>query len=419
MSPQRILLGKLLGEPALAYLLAVASIPLAVWCWILGVEGVSLPVLLLLYVNLGTTTLLFGCAGLMQPLELTGSKTSTGGPGSAGGWGIVALIFLPQLVIHARSLLAKSWSGAALGLLTPIPIFLGLVHGDLWLDSLSFFGIQIPFLVVTPVTQLLLASVFFSAMVRRLINPLNTSLSKRTAYNILLVVDLLTAAALFEPAFSATPIEQRCAGFCLVHLFACLWLTIMVTPWRESLHSWVWRFRGRTSPALDLWLGERTQNILVLFTFAAIGIVTLLLLVALPASLQENSAAAFPGHQEITWQAGVTALLVIALGIVCQFALFVSGRTGTGVFLTFVTILVLPVFLFGHYYQVDLLMALSPIAYYSSWLSGTPSPSVLPLLCEYALLALLGWFAIRRRLGRLQAIVNGKLGIMGVQTPVR
>src|SRR5262249_30681723 len=60
LSPKQILLGKLLGEPAIAYLLAIATIPLASFCWILGVPGLSLDVLLLLYVNLATSTVLFG-----------------------------------------------------------------------------------------------------------------------------------------------------------------------------------------------------------------------------------------------------------------------------------------------------------------------------------------------------------------------
>src|SRR5258708_7255508 len=41
MSPQQILIGKLLGEPAVAYLLTIASFPLAAWCVAMGVAGVS------------------------------------------------------------------------------------------------------------------------------------------------------------------------------------------------------------------------------------------------------------------------------------------------------------------------------------------------------------------------------------------
>src|SRR6266481_9259208 len=63
LSPRQILLGKLLGEPALAYLLAVATVPLAVWCWLFG--GVTFEVLVLVYVTLATSTLLSGSFGLI------------------------------------------------------------------------------------------------------------------------------------------------------------------------------------------------------------------------------------------------------------------------------------------------------------------------------------------------------------------
>src|SRR5437879_5584091 len=87
LSPWQIVLGKLLGEPALAYLLAIASIPLTAWCWMLGVEGVSLLVLLLMYVNLARSTVLLGSLGLLQPVDPSPGRTSTRrGPGPLG-WG--------------------------------------------------------------------------------------------------------------------------------------------------------------------------------------------------------------------------------------------------------------------------------------------------------------------------------------------
>src|SRR5262249_23132404 len=76
LSPAQILLGKLLGESALAYLLAIATIPLAVFCWTLGVVGLSLDVLLLLYGNLFTITFLFGTLGLLQRLEPAGRRST-------------------------------------------------------------------------------------------------------------------------------------------------------------------------------------------------------------------------------------------------------------------------------------------------------------------------------------------------------
>src|SRR5437667_4134842 len=69
LRPRQILLGKLLGEPALAYLLLIATIPLAVWCWAVGVPGLSFLELVLLYVNLLTTTILLGTMGLRDRPE--------------------------------------------------------------------------------------------------------------------------------------------------------------------------------------------------------------------------------------------------------------------------------------------------------------------------------------------------------------
>ena len=48
LSPVQILLGKLLGEPMLAFFSIIPTIPIAVYCClILGVEGMNLPNLLL------------------------------------------------------------------------------------------------------------------------------------------------------------------------------------------------------------------------------------------------------------------------------------------------------------------------------------------------------------------------------------
>ena len=120
LSPRQILLGKLLGEPALAYLLAIATVPLAAYCWTLGVPGVSLGVLCLLYLNLASTTFLFGTLGLLQRLE-PGSSRARAGTGTALGSAIVlGFMTVPPLFAKAASLLSVPWSAAAVGLLVGI-----------------------------------------------------------------------------------------------------------------------------------------------------------------------------------------------------------------------------------------------------------------------------------------------------------
>src|SRR5262249_13376434 len=64
LSPRQILLGKLLGEPAQAYILAMATIPLGVFCWLWG--GVSFDGLVFIYIQLFTTTIMFGAMGLLN-----------------------------------------------------------------------------------------------------------------------------------------------------------------------------------------------------------------------------------------------------------------------------------------------------------------------------------------------------------------
>ncbi len=359
LSPRQILLGKLLGEPALAYLLAIATVPLAAFCWTMGVAGVSFDVLVLMYVNLASTTFLFGTVGLVQRLEPGGSRNSSGIGTAFGSTVIIGLLVLPPAFGAARSLLSVPWSTAAVGLFTPIPAFFGLYIGDPWTSRLSFFGVQIPMLFVTPVSQLSLAFLCFHTMVRRLINPLNPSLSKMLAYLTLLAVDVMTAAVLLEPTPFGLAIGPRVTAFSLVHLLAGLLLMNCVTPWRESLESWVWRFRGQTPPLWDWWLGERSENGLALITFCGLGILCLLLLVLLPAGLQEGFAELRQSGSVIASAAITTTLMLLTLGTLHQWFVLVAGRPGKAVLVTFVAIIIVPLHLFGEYYHRELVLALA------------------------------------------------------------
>src|SRR5579871_3656936 len=364
LSPRQILLGKLLGEPALAYLLAIATIPLTVYCWTLGVAGVSLDVLILMYVNLASTTFLLGTVGLLQRLEL-GSGRNAGSIGAAYGSALIlALFFLPPAFGAARSLLALPWSTAAVGLFIPLPAFYGIFIGKPWAYNLSFFGLQIPMLIVTPVAQFGLAFLFFHTMVRRLINPLNTSLQKGLGYGTLLAVDIVTAGVFLEATPLGLAITLRVLAFCLVHLLASLVLINSVTPWRESLESWVWRFRGRTAWLWDAWLGERSENFLVLVTFCVLGITSLGLLVLVPAGFQEGFREVRRSAGSITSVVLAMVTLLLALGSLHQWFLFLAGRPGKVVLLTFAAIIILPLHLFGEYYEQEWLLALSPSAHF-------------------------------------------------------
>jgi len=413
LSPQQILLGKLLGEPAIAYLLPVSSIPLAVYCWLLGVPGLSLAALVLLYLLLLTNTILIGSLGLLQQVEPPASKASAAASGGNWGWAWLALAVL--LVASGQSSLASPRSAAIVGLLTPAPALFGLYSGAPWRYALSFYGLQIPFLLVTPVAQLALAFLCFRLMSRRLLNPLNTSLGKPTAYLTLLLIDLLAAGALTEPTPLGLPIVQRCVAFSLVHLTVCYLLLGSVTPMRDTLLSWIWRYRGRSSRVWDLGVGDRSENGLALVTFCAIGILGLLLLVVWPAAGQEGVAAVQAVRTGIGSILLVTTLLVLSLGTLYQWCVFVAGRTGRAAFTTIVALMVVPYHLLGVYYHSQFLLSLTPSALFGAWMFESPSPSLLPLVIEYGALLVLSWFSLRRLMGRAQKAIDRKLEGIGAK----
>src|SRR5260370_38338941 len=105
----------------------------------------------------------------------------------------------------------------------------------------------------------------------------------------LLVFDLIVGAVLFEPAGFGLPVGPRAAAFFLAHLFMSLAMVNNVTPWRERLHSWIWRLRGPSTRLLDLWLGARPQNWLSRVPFCRIGILGLMALVLVRVGLQHGS----------------------------------------------------------------------------------------------------------------------------------
>ena|GEM_PF-5094524 len=413
LSPQQILLGKLLGEPSLAYLLAIATVPLAAWCWILGVAGVSLLVLVLLYVNLATTTIFVGSLGLLHPLELATGKSGTASAANAG-WGVLAVVFGIQLLASSRWLLGTPWSAAIVGLITPVAPLYGIFEGDPWHFGLSFFGYEIPFLLVTPLSQLVLAWLCFHVMVRRLINPLNPPFSKASAYFTLLVFDLLVGAVLFEPAGFGLTVGPRAAAFFLAHLFMSLAMVNNVTPWRESLHSWIWRLRGPSARLLDLWLGARSENWLALITFCLIGILGLIAFVLVPVGMQQGFATVQTFKPVLVRVTGASILLLLALGSLYQWCVAVGGRSGRGVFISLAMILMVPAHLVGYYWQIPLLEAVSPSAQFPRWLSGGAPLNLAPLLITYGAVLAITWTLLRRYISRADAVVKRKLQAMGV-----
>jgi hypothetical protein len=419
LSPRQILLGKLLGEPAQAYLLAIATIPIAVFCWLL--DAVSLDGLVLMYVQLFTTTLMFGSMGLITRLDGEGRKS--GGRGSVAqglviGFVLIVIFTVPALLASGMAVMNSPWAAAVIGLTTPLPIYYGIFKGNPWLFDLSWFGLGLPFALVTPLSQLLIAYLSFQSMVRQLINPLNPALSKGLAYVVLAVVDLLAAGILWEPAPTVMPLGWKASVFCLIHLLASLGLTIGITAWRETLHSWVWRFRGQGNYWRDLWLGNRSENVLALLTFCALAVVGLMALVVVPAVRDEGLSVFQESQSEVLAVLSLTVMLILVVGTVYQWFVFLAGRNGAALIASLVLAVTAIPHLAGHYYQLNWLLRLCPSYYFGQWLvqmvqSGISLVDMIPFFLLYGAVLVFTWSMLRRHLSILARAVDRKLILMG------
>ena len=427
-----IMFGKLFGETALAYLLLFASFPLAVFCWMLGLPGLSMPVLLLLYLNLFTTTLLFGAFSLQNTLVIPAGKASGGAvPGFGLMIGLVGMAAFSLAQGGGLTFFASPWSGALAGLFTPIPALFALGQGDPWAARLFLYGLEIPFLLVTPVSQLLIAFLCLHVMARRLENLALPTLDKPSAYAFLMTIDLVVAGVLHS-CRADMPLGPRLALFCVLHLLASMVVLASVTPTRETLLSWIWRFRGRRNRLLDEWLGDRTLNSLAVLTCTVLLTAGLLLL----AGLERDPKS---WQQEVTLNAGgavmreageilpaallVAATLLATLGILYQWLLLLAGKYGASLFFVAVLIMVAaPAALGSNEARLreqampeNLWLSLSPAVHLIAWL-GAPLaiPSPLPLCAVYLPLALVLLVDCYRRCARLTALVDARLAAMGV-----
>ena len=284
--------------------------------------------------------------------------------------------------------------------------------------GMLYYGKQLSYLWLTPLVQLFVAGLCFQSMVRIFLNPLNTALHKGVAYLTLILVDVLAVRAVFDQL--EPDLARRVAAFCLIHLAASLSLTIAVTPWRESLWSWVWRFRGRRGRLLDSWIGSRTENSMALVTFSVIGVLGLGFLLIVPAGLAVGWEKVADGEAEWIGIAGLTVLLILTWGTVWQWCLLIMGRRGGGLFASLLTLTVVIPHMLGRYYQKDWLLAATPSAVYLNWVVpesplafGGRLPWI-PLMAGYALLLVATWLDLHRRLGRAEKVVDHQLLEMGV-----
>src|SRR5205823_6155994 len=147
-----------------------------VWCMFVG--AVAPEVLFLLYVNLATTTLMYGTLGLGNRLEAPQGQADVGIVGLVGMW-------------------------------TPLGVFNAVRSGDPWNYGVALFDVHISVLVLVPLVQLGMAYLSFHVMERRLLNPLLPAYSKPLTYGILLLVDVIAAAVVYASPILQVSVRDR------------------------------------------------------------------------------------------------------------------------------------------------------------------------------------------------------------------
>ena len=289
LRPRQILLGKMLGDPVGGYLLAVSTLPLALWCAVSG--ACSIAVLALFYLQMATISLMFGAMGLVQPLEPTVAKPGAGNrnAASAGLGPVVGLLILGCLPVCVPGVVAAGagplpfGTSLLMGALTPVLSLVGLVQGTPWRGSVTWFSYELPSLLVAPCVQLAVASFFFAGMCRKLANPLFPLVSISMAYFALMAVDVLIDGSMYDKRPVARALDELTALFIGGHLLVSLILLFGSTPGKSCLLSWLWRFRRQqTWLASSLW-GDRSASSLEAVLLAIVGVVVWLLGIWWPA----------------------------------------------------------------------------------------------------------------------------------------
>jgi hypothetical protein len=407
LTPRSFLVGKLLGPSAMAFLLPIVTIPFSVICWLDG--GVPFQIMVLLYINLATGVLLVGTIVLRLHTFSRASRSRR--VILAPFW---ILVFELLLACYAMSPNVP-WSSALVGLYLPVQAFHGLVQQDVL--TLALFEIAVPFLLITPAWQLFVSFLCFERAVRQLIDPLSTPGSRMLSYVALIVIDLVAAAVLYDMGPWSLTLGSRSAAFCLVHLGATVYFMGNVTPDRQTLNTWVWRFRGRVPRWPDLWLGGRSENGLAMLTFAVIGLINLLLFVLCP-GIATDGLSILKDEQVLVANA-VAVLIVVSLatGSMHQLCAYLMGQGS----LTLTVMVLAGLSGFPHLltlFGFDQLEPISPSAHFLRWLSYDPQPMLAlgPLLAVYTTILLLCRYVFLRKMRGLANVVIKKAAEMTTPT---
>ena len=204
--------------------------------------------------------------------------------------------------------------------------------------------------------QLAMVALIIHAMMRRLVNPSRTILSRRLAYLLLFVCDLIVGGVFYEGVPpNGLGLPAKTAAFWLVHIIFGLLLITMVTPSRDTLWTWLWRFRGQRTWVGDSSLGERSVNTLVLVIMAGLGLIDYFAMLVVPARTTFTPDQVNQFVSEAAQIAVACSILFLAAGSLFQWLIIAFDRSGRGFFFTLLVLLILPVHLAGVYFQIGFL----------------------------------------------------------------
>lgn len=419
LSPRQIMLGKMLGDPALSYFFAVMTIPFAAICLFLG--GGSAAVVLAMYVNLATFTLMAAAGGLMHTLVLPENSPQRN-RGSFAGMFMMVLFMVPWMAARSGAVLGNPWLATPLGLLTPIPSLVRQAQGDAFSATVPLWGLSVPSLLAAPVAQLAVAWWIVAAMARRLRSTLDPPLKRSRVYAATAVVDVLAAAVCYAEWQRGIPLTDGVYRYCLAHLLALLVITPAATPSHAAATSWLWRGRMFSSAWRD-WLGGNRSPAVGMYAVQAALCVAIFLAAAwAPACL--SSPNGWTDFTEIALPLITTGLTGLAMASLYQAMSVVSAKSGRtlAVFLI-AMIFILPPIAAAVVRELpngagaDSILAISPAAYLLSNMSRFSSPAVLPVATLVASLGVLAvsMAVLRRWVARHGRIVAAKLAKMGVE----
>jgi hypothetical protein len=426
LSPRAILVGKMIGEPALSYFLLIASMPLAALCW--GLGAASGAVIFWLYVNLITCALMWAALGLIN--SLTPPAQTAGRQKSGGGGAGFAVLFavVPQLVIHGHNSLETPGVGDAVKLLSPLGSLYHLWHDDAWNAQVSFWGLSIPSLLIAPIAQLAVATWIVAAMSRRLQSPINPLASKLRSYATLAVVDVIMAAICFSQWLNGLDAAKLIYGYGLAHIIACLILSFATVPRKAAIVSWAWRNDGQWPLRQGLLTGDRSEMSLAVVIRGVIGVIVLLLALVFPMMLMATPARPVVQGNDLGAIIVLIFVLVVALGILHQLLVAATSKGGHMMFILFVIFANLLPPLCGAGLMaaepstpestIDRFNSLSPVVLFAMNMTriGSPPSSVAFVVVAYTAIAIISYAMLRRILRREAAIVRRKLRGMGLNT---